>query len=182
MNFDPTPAIRYSIDYGALATIGILGMDRYATFLVEATAPPIDLASLSNPIQTLTSTRITVADGYRPDIAPGDGYLYPLVKEILTTEPLVSGGVLSVRQVQVGPLVFPYVWDSPFGYDQISGGLDPSFFTPLANYWIQIIGEGIIGGHGNGAFYDIKEIRLTSMKNLTYYLILESTSSAPPGQ
>lgn len=182
MDFDPTDAIRYAIDYGANATVGILGMDRYATFLVQAPSPAIDLASLSNPVQELTSTRITVADGYRPWIAPGDGYLYPLVKEITTTEPLASGGVLSVRQVKMGPLVFPYLWNSPFSYDGIAGGIDPSFFTPLSNYWIKIVGEGIIGGHGNGCFYEIKQIELTSMKNITYYLILQSTSSQPGGQ
>jgi len=182
MNFDSTPAMRYSVDYGALATVSIVGFNRYQVFLVSSTDPPIDLDTLNNSIPTLTSQRITVADGYRPWIVPGDGYMYPMVKETSTNELLASGQVLSVRQVLMGPLVLPYTYNSPFAFESITGGIDPSFFAPFTNYWVQIIGEGLMGGHGNGAFYDIKEIRLQAMKILTYYVVLESTSSSPPGQ
>lgn len=177
MTFDASPAFRYAMDF-TLAQTSVLGVSPYAVYVYSTTNAAIDLDDLAS-VSSSTTQRILIADGYR-NYASGDGYLNPIVTEETTAILLGSGTVFSSKTILVGPLVLPYTANN------FSGGTDPAVFSPPKNatnlqYWIQIIGPGVLGGYGQGSFYDITEIRLSDMGNLSYYLILKATATNPPG-
>jgi hypothetical protein len=177
MSFDASQALRYAMDQG-LAVPSILGVCEYAVYLYTLSNDQIDLDHLTS-VSSVSTQRILIADGYR-SYAAGDGYLNPMVKEDSTSVLLGSNAVFTSKTVTVGPIVMPY------NLNNLVSGYDPNTFAPPTNstnlqYWIQLVGPGILGGYGQGSFYDINEIRLSDMGNLSFYLIIKATGTNPPG-
>lgn len=177
---NPIMGLRFGEDTanGADPTIGECP---YQVFLVTQANASVDYDTLYNGPAPLQLTRILIADGYRVNLAipPSDGYLYPMVIEEDTNVLMASQGNLTTKHVLLGPLVLPY------SINGINGGTDPAIFSPGLNgnenlqYWMLLIGPGIIGGNGQGNYYDIDEIRLDLMNNINYYLLLSAAKSMP---
>ncbi len=178
---NPVMALRLAEDY-ANAVDCILGECQYKVFLATAVNANIDIDTIGNAPPTPTYQRITIADGYRAYLAvpPSDGYLNPQVVEKRTSVLLASQAVFSSKEVYIGPLVLPYTLGTK------SGGTDPAIFSPPPNstnlqYWINIVGPGILGGDGLGSYYDIKEVKLDAMNNINYFVVITATAESPAG-
>jgi len=184
MAFAVIDNIRYGEDFANAADC-IIGECPYKIFLTVSTNQAITLDSLDNSITTPSYSRIKIADGYRSYLVLGDGYsdgyLYPIIKEEMTANIVASSSVLTMKQVILGPICLPY---AVFPQNPFYGGIDPNFFSPSSSnmqYWINIVGPGVLGGDYKGAYYDIKSTKLDLMSNLVYYLVLEATAENPPG-
>lgn len=172
----------FAEDIGNAANATV-GENPYKCYLITSSGGSIDIDTLAN-IASVNALRIVVGpnDGYNINsifLNPNsDGYNNPIVKEIKTRVLQASGGSLTTRAVQVGPIVFPY----NTGFN--TGGIDPHSFEPVGNVqsiYVQIVGPGAIGNNNQGHTYTVSEVRLDKMSDLCYYLILTSVSGIPQG-
>ena len=165
MSYDPSQYLRQSVD-SILALPNMIGAAQYQVYLVQVSKDQISFDDVS-AARTVAKTRITVADGYRAN-APQDGYLNPVLKHQSGEQLVLSNGQLTNNLIIMGPLVFPYATAT------MTGGLDPTLFQPATSNiniqtFIQIAGSGL---SPKGNFFDIKEIILEVMSNITYSVLL----------
>ena len=126
--------------------------------------------------RVVSITRITVADGYR-SYAANDGYLNPMIEEISGEAITISNGKLTSQSLRMGPLVFPYTVPLTInGVSPISGGFDPkllqpSIFNNNLQVFIQIKGTSLAP---QGNFFEIKDIEIDNMSNISYNVLLSS--------
>jgi hypothetical protein len=134
-----------------------------------------------------STTRITIADGYRAYLAsedtPFDGYLNPGMRQLSRSEvKFLSNGQLTTNMFLVGPICFPYT------YNSFSGGLDPLavFQPPIGSnsnlqVYLQIFGTGLPETNN---FFAIKDIVLTGkgiQEGISYKLLVEACLVNPLG-
>lgn len=169
---DPASIYRYQMDQ-ALALPSILGVSQYQSYLITITNDQISSSDPSNQ-KVVVETRLTVADGYRCNV-PGF-YLNPMVKQMQGEQIVLSNGQLTNNLLLLGPFVFPYCWRG------CSFGTDPQIFQPASHktsniqVYLQIKGLGL---SPKGNFFEIKEIKIDDMSNLSYQLVLEATKTRP---
>jgi hypothetical protein len=168
MTFDASAAFKYQMDY-MLAIPSILGVAQYKVYLVQVVNDQIDFNDTAAS-RVVSSTRLLVADGYR-DYATPDGYLNPTIQQEFGAQLVLSNGQFVDAVLLLGPLVFPYTANG------FSGGIDPLILQPAIGsnnniqIYIQIQGLGL---NPKGNFFDVKEIRIADMGNLSYYAVLSA--------
>lgn len=172
MTFDASQAFKYSMDF-VLAYTSIIGVTPYQVYVVQIKNDQIDIND-TDSARIVSSTRITVADGYRSYAAP-DGYLNPILAQDKTKgeQLIISNGKLTANRLLLGPLVFSYTANN------FSGGIDPQLFQPAIGsnnnltVYVQIQGPGL---SPTGNFFTIDEIAIDSMSGLSYQVILKSNN------
>jgi hypothetical protein len=173
MGFDSSQALKYAED-NALAVPSILGIKAYPTYLITVYNDDIGFGD-SDSGKSVTAQRLTLADGYR-SYAAGDGYLNPIIKQLDGSQVILSNGMLTSNTLVLGPLVFPYDMAG------ITGGIDATLFQPASGsannkqiyIWIQGVGLA-----PNGNFFEVKEVIIKNMTNLTYKLLLVAVGDLP---
>jgi hypothetical protein len=170
-NVDASDPLRLAADYSLLGRV-MLGECPYAVYVVLITNDQINFNTLPT-VPTLTPTRITVCEGYL-SFAPGDGYLNPPIRQLSGEQLVLSGGALTDNLVSLGPLSFPYVSGQ-------GGGTSPALFQPpSAEQQVYVLLQGpALNQTLAGNYFKVKQIVLNDMKNITYNVLLEATSSIP---
>jgi hypothetical protein len=168
MGFDPTPYIRYALDFGMVG-VNVVGLKPYQVDLITIQNDQIGFNDVSTG-RSVNVFRLLVADGYR-FYAPGDGYLNPKVTQESGEQLMVSGGQLTSITIRLGPFCFPY------NVNNFAGGKDPALFQPTSGQvYVRIMGPGMAA---EGNFFDVMKVATDNMGNLTYYLILTATQQNP---
>jgi hypothetical protein len=91
---------------------------------------------------------------------------------------VLSGAAMTDLELLIGPLVFPY---NVYGK---CGGINPAIFQPgptaakSTQIYIQVTGLGL--NQANGNYFKIKEIVLSGMDNIFYYIRIVSISDVIP--
>jgi hypothetical protein len=173
----PIDAIRLSADYAQLGPC-LVGFNPYACWIVEINN---DQSFNATTAPVIFQTRLTVANAYS-SYAPGDGYLNPPVRQMSGQQILLSGGAITDNLITMGPFVFPY--ETTF----VSGGTDPVSFQPDSStfnnqlyVWINTsgTGQGLALNANNGNYFEVKKLQLSNMNNISYLVVLQSTSYVP---
>lgn len=141
-----TDSVRFAEDFANAADV-VVSQNQKAVYLVTVTNDMVNFNdSTSNRV--VTSTRLTIADGYRASVAatvsPYDGYMNPRVEELTGNVMIATGAQLMNKTVLVGPFVLPYTLNT------VSGGRDPvATFQPAQgsnsniSVYLQIVGLGL---------------------------------------
>ena len=159
----------------------IISENTKAVYVVQITNDQVAFNDTS-AARVVSSNRITIADGYRPYVAtddtPFDGYLNPYVRQLTPSEvKVLSPGQLSSNMFLVGPILFPYTFNSH------SYGLDPLLiFQPAIGnnnnnqVYVQIFGVGL---PSTSNYFAVKQIVLAGkgiLAGLSYKVLVEATN------
>jgi hypothetical protein len=173
MTFDASQAFRYAMDFG-LANASIVGVAEYNVYLITVVNDVIGFGDSNTSLAT-TAQRIVIADGYR-SYAGGDGYLNPIIQQNNGQNIVLSNGLITANTLTLGPIVLTYFANN------FAGGIDPVNFQPATGtnnntqIYIQIGGPGL---SPTGNFFQIKEVIINGMSNLSYQLLLIATADKP---
>lgn len=179
MVYDPTDAIRYSIDFGALATLNVLGFTQNAVYVCDITDDQLAFGDTGTS-RIINVQRLLVADGYRSYAvgSGGDGYLNPMVRQINGQQVILSGGLITNQELVIGPICLSY------NYNGFAGGVSTQLFQnnnstdDNVSTYIHIMGRGL---NPAGNYFAVKQIILEGMHNLTFKVLLDSNNVFPLG-
>lgn len=172
MSLDVSNAIKYAAD-AAYSVPASMGLHSQQIYLVTITTSGVDVFGESGT-RARTDIRLTLSGAGIQTQA--DGYLNPAVEQVTNGEVFLSGGLLSDKDFRIGPIVFPYTFNS------YSGGTDSKLLDPAVvagnnvQFFFRIIGTSF-HNNLNGVYLKHKWSRKDSA--LSYYYYASNTAEFP---
>lgn len=164
-------SLRAAADNG-FAIVSQVGLSGIQVYLVKITNDQVNFDDTASS-RVRINTRITVGS-----TGNNNPHVQYLTKFDTNQVDVLSGASLTDMDVMLGPLAYPY----NTGFQ--AGGTDPSVFQPgpasvnNTQIYVQLTGPGF--NQANGNYFKVREVVLSGMDNIFYYVRLTSISDVIP--
>jgi hypothetical protein len=169
MPVDISDALKYSLDV-CYEQPARLGLHPYSITAIVITNTGGSRPGVGGT-RVRTDTRILLFDGYENGSSK-DGYLNPKFEQVTGQDVFLSGNVLTDKDYKVGPLVYPY------SYDSINQGTDfrvsnPVYSSDNTQLYFYVVGPAF----PNGQYF--KRFSSKEDSALAYTLFIRLTNEIP---